>query len=85
MRGSFSIYIKNRVQTLDGIGWNGQPYFEADVPWVMYFFEDYGIHGATWRTEFGYGDSQGCVVLPNDIAQQFWEFADYGTRVDVHT
>lgn len=82
--GTFHIYIMNRIQDLSGIGWDGSPYAEAGVPWVMYFYEDYGFHGTTWRTSFGYSDSQGCVVMPNDLARLLWEFADYGTRVWIH-
>lgn len=81
--GTFEIYIKNEVQSLSGTGWDGQPYFEADVPWVMYFYEDYGIHGTTWRQTFGSQGSQGCIVAPNQIAEILWKWADFGTRVVV--
>lgn len=82
--GTFHIYLKNRIQDLDGIGWDGTPFSEPGVPWVMYFYLDYGFHGTTWRTSFGYADSQGCVVMPNDLARLLWEFAGYGTRVWIH-
>lgn len=82
--GTFTIYLMYTQQDLSGIGWNGSPYAEAGVPWVMYFFEDYAFHGTTWRTSFGYADSQGCVVMPNDLAEFLWRFADYGTRVWIH-
>jgi hypothetical protein len=82
--GEFAIYLKYEQQDMSGIGWSGQPYFEAAVPWAMYFFQDFAIHGSTWRSEYGFKDSQGCVVPPNEAAQLLFEWADYGTRVVVH-
>lgn len=84
--GTFAIYLKYRVQSLSGIGWDGQPYSAPNTPWVMYFFEDYGFHASLTRPENGYGymDSQGCVVLPMDVAEALWLWADEGTSVWVH-
>lgn len=82
--GDFEIYIRYEVQDLRGIGWNGQPYYAPGTPWVMYFFEDYAIHGSTWRNEYAIADGEGCVIPPNDVAEKLWKWADYGTRVWVH-
>ncbi len=82
--GTFSIYIRYEVQDLSGIGWNGQPFSAPGTPWVMYFYQDFAIHGSTWRDTFGYGSGQGCVIPPNEAAEQLWKWADYGTTVWVH-
>jgi hypothetical protein len=82
--GHFSIYMMNRTQTLNGVTWDGTPYHEVDTPWVMYFYEDYAVHASTWRTEFGFSASPGCVIPPNEVAKQLWLFAEIGTRVEVH-
>lgn len=82
--GNFAIYLKYEEQDLSGITWTGAPYSEPGVPWVMYFYSDFGFHGTTWRTSYGYGDSEGCVIPPNAAAQLLWEFAPIGTRVWVH-
>lgn len=79
--GEFEIYIRHEIQDLNGIGWNGQPYSAPGTPWVMYFFEDFGFHGSTWRDSYGFADGQGCVIPPNDVAELLWKWADYGTRV----
>jgi lipoprotein-anchoring transpeptidase ErfK/SrfK len=50
----------------------------------MYFFEDYAFHSSLWRTEYGYMDSQGCVVPPMEVAEAIWLWADYGTPVWIH-
>lgn len=82
--GEFEVYLKYRMQSMRGIGWSGEPYFAPDVPWVMYFYQDYAIHGTTWRTTYGYGDGQGCVIPPNGVSELLWNWADEGTRVVVH-
>lgn len=82
--GEFRVWLMYESQTMNGIGWNGQPYEEVNVPWVVYFYQDYAIHGTTWRTEFGYQDSQGCVIPPNDAAEAIHDFSYIGMRVVVH-
>lgn len=80
--GSFEIWHKNRVQHMSGIGWNG-PYFVPNVPYAMYFFQDYAIHGSTHRQVFGTQETEGCVVPPNHIAEILFDWVDIGTRVVV--
>jgi len=43
----------------------GQPdyYSLEDVPWVMYYYQDYALHGAYWHDSFGYRHSHGCINL----------------------
>jgi hypothetical protein len=84
VKGTFSIYLKNRVQTLRGETWDGTPYLEPDVPYVMYFYQDYAIHPSSWRTSFGAATSPGCVIPPLEVATLLWDWADYGTIVYVH-
>ena len=84
VQGEFYTNWKLELQTMEGIGWDGTPYRQEDVPWVMYFFEDYAIHGAYWRDSFGYAASQGCVNVPVDLAAELWNWAPTGTRVVVH-
>lgn len=82
--GEFEIYIRHEVQDLSGIGWDGSPYYAPGTPWVMYFYQDFGFHGSTWRYKYGWAAGQGCVVSPAPFAEQIWRFADYGTRVVIH-
>jgi lipoprotein-anchoring transpeptidase ErfK/SrfK len=85
VQGEFSVYWKLEKQTMEGMGWTGLEYRQEDVPWVMYFFEDYAIHGAYWRDSFGYAGSNGCVNLPTGVAEQLYHWTPYGARVVVHT
>lgn len=50
----------------------GDYYYLQDVPWIMYFNKDVGLHGAFWHDRFGYPSSHGCVNLSPKDAQ--WMF-----------
>ena len=78
VRGDYKIYLKRRAQTMSGPG-----YYLPNVEWVMYFYSGYGFHGTYWHTNFGQPMSHGCVNLPNEDAQWFYEFASVGTPVHV--
>ena len=83
--GQFHIYLKVYAQRMKG----GDPEMHDDydlpgVPNVMYFYEDYSIHGAYWHHNFGHPMSHGCVNLPLDEAQWFFDWAPLGTLVLVH-
>lgn len=77
--GEFRIWIKVRIQAMSGPG-----YYLPDVPWVMYFYEDYGIHGTWWHNNFGTPMSAGCVNMTIDDAHWMYQFASVGTIVKVH-
>jgi LysM repeat protein len=78
VQGDFSVYSKLPSQTMSGPG-----YFLPGVPWVMYFYQGYAIHGTYWHNNFGQPMSHGCVNLPSEEAAWFYEFASVGTPVKV--
>jgi hypothetical protein len=84
VRGSFAIYWKLPAQTMRGFNLDGSEYVTEDVPYVMYFYSDFAIHGAYWRSSFGYSGSHGCVNTPVGDAAWLYDWAPYGTRVEVH-
>jgi lipoprotein-anchoring transpeptidase ErfK/SrfK len=77
--GSFQIYIKLSSQTMRGPG-----YVQPDVPYVMYFYKDYSIHGTYWHNKFGTAVSHGCVNLPTGNASWVYQYAKIGTWVIIH-
>ena len=77
--GQYRIWIKLKTDDMAGAD-----YYIKDVPWVMYFFEGYGLHGVTWHANFGHPMSHGCVNQPNDMAEWLFHFADVGTLVNIH-
>ncbi|MCS6870352.1 MAG: LysM peptidoglycan-binding domain-containing protein [Anaerolineae bacterium] len=78
VRGQFRIYLKYRSQTMSGPG-----YYLPNVPYVMYFFRDYGLHGTYWHSNFGRPMSRGCVNLRTPDAQWLYNWAEIGTPVHV--
>lgn len=77
--GRYTIGNKYSVQRMVGPGYN-----IPDVPWVMYFWEDYAFHGAYWHNNFGTPMSHGCVHLRPSEAEYLFNWADVGTEVYVH-
>jgi lipoprotein-anchoring transpeptidase ErfK/SrfK len=81
--GNFNIYVKLLKQRMVG-GEGAEHYDLPDVPYVMYFYQDYGIHGTYWHHNFGHVMSHGCVNAPTPIAQTLYNWAPLGTPVTVH-
>ncbi len=80
--GQYRTYIKYESQTMNGY-LLGYDYYLPDVPYVMYFFEDYAIHGTYWHSNFGTPMSHGCVNVSTPDAQWLFEWAPVGTTVNV--
>lgn len=76
--GSFAVERKYVVTLMAGVD-----YYTPDVPWTMYFYSGYAIHGAYWHNNWGTPMSHGCVNLPVPEAEWFFYFADVGTPVNV--
>jgi lipoprotein-anchoring transpeptidase ErfK/SrfK len=77
--GQFRIWIKFRYDDMEGPG-----YSIKDVPYVMYFYKGYGLHGVTWHGNFGHPMSHGCVNLPTEKAEWMFNWAEVGTLVNIH-
>lgn len=81
--GQFRIYLRLDTQTMDGrrLGFD---YVTENVPYVQYFYGDFALHGAFWHNDFGTPVSHGCVNLTVDDSQWLYNWATYGTLVNVH-
>lgn len=77
--GQYKIYVKYRLTKMSGPG-----YYLPDVPYVMYFYKGYGLHGTYWHNNFGTPMSHGCVNLRTDDAAWLYNWASVGTLVNVH-
>ena len=77
--GRFAVWIKLRSTTMSGPG-----YYLTNVPYTMYFYNDYGIHGTYWHNNFGYPMSHGCVNMVTDEAAWLYNWAFVGITVNVH-
>jgi lipoprotein-anchoring transpeptidase ErfK/SrfK len=76
--GKYKIWIKLRSSSMSGPG-----YYLPDVPYIMYFYKGYGIHGTYWHNNFGTPMSHGCVNMTITDAEWVYNFASVGTVVEV--
>jgi len=77
--GQYRIYVKYLKDDM-----SGDDYYLPSVPYVMYFYQGYGLHGTFWHSNFGYPMSHGCVNLPTTEAEWLFGFASVGTLVNIH-
>jgi LysM repeat protein len=77
--GQYFIYVKYPATDMSGPG-----YHLEDVPYTMYFYKGYGLHGTYWHNNFGRPMSHGCVNLSIEDAEWLYRFGGVGTLVYVH-
>ncbi len=77
--GQYHIYVQLRYSDMSGPG-----YYLPNVPYVMFFYKDYGLHGTYWHHDFGTPVSHGCVNLSIPDAAWLYNFASVGTLVNLH-
>jgi len=81
--GLFQIFQKKETETMR----NNDPadfYYLDNVPWTMYFDGARALHGAYWRTRFGYAQSHGCVNLSVGDSHWLFNWATEGDWVYIH-
>lgn len=81
--GQFRVWLRYTSQTMDGRRL-GYDYYLPNVPYVMYFYRDYALHGTYWHNNFGTPMSHGCVNLPTPAAEWIFNWSSIGTMVSVH-
>jgi len=77
--GQFRVYVKYRFTLMTGPG-----YYLPNVPYTMYFYKGYGIHGTYWHNNFGTPMSHGCVNMITPEAGWLFNWSMVGTVVNVH-
>ncbi|MDZ8052985.1 MAG: L,D-transpeptidase [Aulosira sp. ZfuVER01] len=77
--GNFKIQTKLKTARM-----RGSDYDVTDVPYVMYYQGNYGIHGAYWHRRFGTPVSHGCVNVAPNHAKWLFNWASVGTPVFIH-
>lgn len=77
--GVFAIQSRHRYARMQGYD-----YDLPDVPYTMYYYRGYAIHGAYWHNRFGTPVSHGCTNVAVNHAQWLFNWASIGTPVVVH-
>jgi lipoprotein-anchoring transpeptidase ErfK/SrfK len=77
--GQYHVYVKYRYADMRGVGW-----YLPNVPYVMYFYKGYGLHGTYWHNNFGHPMSHGCVNFKTEDAAWLFDFSSVGTLVNIH-
>ncbi len=100
--GDFRIWIKLRYTRMAGGDKADNTFYDLpNVPYVMYFYKGFGLHGTYWHNNFGQPMSHGCVNLATPDAEKLYYWtnpvvsdnqtvtypttSDPGTRVVIHS
>lgn len=81
--GVFRIWSKLRYCLMTGGSkHNNTYYYLPNVPYTMYFYKDYGIHGTYWHNNFGHPMSHGCVNMATPDAKTlfYWAHPEIGEK-----
>lgn len=78
LTGVFAIQTRLRYARMQG-----EDYDVPDVPYTMYYYGGYAIHGAYWHHNFGTPVSHGCVNVAVNHAGWLYNWAKIGTPVVV--
>lgn len=75
-KGDFRIWVKLETSNMDNLeDEEAERYYAIeDVPYVQYFSQGVGLHGAFWHRGFGRVRSHGCVNLAPLDAQRLFAF-----------
>lgn len=83
--GLFTIYQKVETTPMQGAfeADLSDFYYLEDVPYTMYYDKLRALHGAYWRTAFGFPQSHGCINLSPADSRWLFEWAVEGDWVYV--
>ena len=79
--GTFFVHTKYQSQTMRGEG-----YVTPNVPWVTYYNQGEGFHGAPWNTAgiaSGTPKSHGCTNMHVEDAKWVYDFLPIGAMVQI--
>ncbi|MGB9637221.1 MAG: L,D-transpeptidase [Microgenomates group bacterium] len=72
-KGEFRLWGKYRYIKMSGGSKELQTYYYLpNVPYAMFFYKDFGLHGTYWHNNFGQPMSHGCVNLPTFVAEKLF-------------
>jgi len=82
--GEYRIWSKFKYTKMEGgVKGTGTYYYLPNVPYTMYFYQGFGIHGTYWHNNFGTPMSHGCVNVAIPHAEKLFYWA--GPAMDAET
>jgi hypothetical protein len=79
--GSFAIQYKVEYNSINPPEWSTSEYYIQAVPYMMFYYGDFGFHAAYWHDNFGTAASHGCINLSPKDAKWLYNWAGEGDRV----
>jgi len=71
--GEFAVWAKFKYTKMEGgVPGTGSYYNLPNVPYTMFFYKGFGIHGTYWHNNFGQPMSHGCVNAPTLAAEKLF-------------
>jgi len=78
--GEFRIWSKFKYTKMSGGSKENKTYYYLpNVPYTMYFYKGFGLHGTYWHNNFGHRMSHGCVNLPTPVAEKLFYWSNPST------
>lgn len=74
--GVFQVEKKYTSKMMSGDDEIDGPYEVDQVPWIMYYWGSFALHGAYWHDGFGTPRSHGCTNIPPVDAQWLFRWAE---------
>ena len=72
-KGLYQIREKHITTTMNGPDPDAGYYEVEEVPWTLFYYDSYALHGAYWHNEFGNTRSHGCTnISPVDARWLFY-------------
>jgi len=75
--GEYRIWTKLKYTLMTGGSKEDNTYYYLpNVPFTMYFYQGFGIHGAYWHDNFGHPMSHGCINMRIEDAEKLFYWAN---------
>ncbi len=82
--GEYKPWIKLRFDRMIGGSKTQGTYYDLpNVPYVVYFYKGYALHGTYWHNNFGVPMSHGCVNLRTSDMAQLYNWLDMNTVIKI--
>lgn len=83
--GTFKPWIMLRSDRMIGGSRQYGTYYDLpNVPYVVYFYQGYALHGTYWHNNFGHPMSHGCINLRTSDMEKLYYWMDMNTPITIY-